>query len=144
MQWSKSNSRKWKTEQKYLHLQTISTVLKKRYFCTLHHYAHTLFFQEYLQSCSNYVNITDYCFNYDSKKKHDLTVDCDFERIGHHVRRRLWSLWTKVQLSLTSEHHSVVSPVQNDGDGRRHVHWGSYPTDVAVCGVPVQAASHSY
>lgn len=71
-------------------------------------------------------------------------MDSEVERTGHHVWRRLWSLGPEVQLSLAPELGSAVLSVQSDADGRRHIQWCSDHTDVTVCVVLRQAASHSH
>lgn len=55
--------------------------------------------------------------NSKTQQECELTVDGKVDRTGHHCRRRLWPIWTEVQLSLTPEHCSTVTSVRGDGDG---------------------------
>jgi len=54
-----------------------------------------------------------------------LTYDVDLERLGHHVWWRLWSIRTQSQQRLTSDLESIVSSVQSDVRGARHIYWRS-------------------
>lgn len=74
--------------------------------------------------------------------KFDLTVDSDVERTGHHIWRRLWSLRSQVQLSLTAQRRTAVVFVQSGTDCKRHVSWRSDHTDVTVCAPLERTASY--
>lgn len=77
---------------------------------------------------------------YATEGKWALTEDRDVERSGRHAGRRLWSVWSQVQLSLTPELCSAVFSVQDEPDGGRHIHRS--PDLVAAAAVLRQAARH--
>lgn len=58
-------------------------------------------------------------------------MDCEVERLGAGSERRLWSLWSQVQLSLTPKQRSTQRPGGSEADGKRHGDRRGNPCDVA-------------